>query len=287
MIAVFKKELRAYFTSMIGYIFIAIFIAFVSFFFMINNLMGLSANFSYALSGIKFPFLVLVSVLTMRIIAEENRQKTDQLLYTAPVSIGKIILGKYLAAISLLGIGLLVICVYPLILSSFGDVDMAIAYGSILGFFVLGSAYIALGMFCSSLTESPVIAAVISFGAMLLTFLMTSIASILPTDHFSVLLMFLFLWVIFCVIVWQMVRNGWAATLLGIVGILAFVIVYMIKPELYDNLMVNMVSSLSILDQYNNFNYGIFDISILIYYVSVCFIFVFVTVQKVKKQRWS
>ncbi len=291
MTAIFKKEIKSYFTSMIGYIFIAILIAFVGFFFREINLgsdmQPGSANFSYVLSSISFPFIVLVSVLTMRMIAEENRQKTDQLLYTSPVSIGRIVFGKYLAAITLLAAALLIISFYPLILSRFGEVDMAISYGGILGFFLLGSAYISIGMFCSSLTESPVIAAVISFGAMLLIFLMPSIAMELPADQVSVMLIFILLWVLFCAVVWQMTRNIWMALFICILGILAIVIVYMLKPEFYEGRITQVVQSISILERYQNFNLGIFDVTSLIYYTSICFAFVFITIQKVKKQRWT
>lgn len=287
MIAVFKKELKSYFTSMIGFVFLAMFLVIVGLYFMIYNLMQQYADFSYVLSGIQFLFVLLVPILTMRIIAEENRQKTDQLLYTAPVSISKIIAGKYLALISLFGIGILIICLYPLILSSFGVVDFAIAYGSIFGFFLLGSAYIAIGLFISSLTESQVIAAVISFVVMLFTYLMTSIAQLLPSDNFSVLLMFIALFILVCVLLQQMIHNVWATTFIGIIGVVAMVVVYFIKPELYDNLMVNVLGTLSIATRYENFSLGIFDISALIYYLSISFVFVFLTVQKVRKQRWS
>ena len=171
MLAVYKKELKSYFTSVIGWVFIAFFLILVGLYFMVYNLMNGYTDFSPVFSGVELFFiLLLVPVLTMRIIAEENRQKTDQLLYTSPVSITKIILGKYLALITLFGIAMLVVCLYPLILSGLVKqvatgteaVDFAIAYGSILGFFLLGAAYIAIGMFISSLTESQVIAAVAS-----------------------------------------------------------------------------------------------------------------------------
>ena len=192
MLAVYKKELKSYFTSVIGWVFIAFFLILVGLYFMVYNLMNGYTDFSPVFSGVELFFiLLLVPVLTMRIIAEENRQKTDQLLYTSPVSITKIILGKYLALITLFGIAMLVVCLYPLILSGLVKqvatgteaVDFAIAYGSILGFFLLGAAYIAIGMFISSLTESQVIAAVASGVIMIFTYLMTSLAGLLPSGH--------------------------------------------------------------------------------------------------------
>lgn len=287
MIALFKKELKSYFTSMIGFVFLAMFLVIVGLYFMIYNLINQSANFSYVLQGIQFLFILIVPVITMRIIAEENRQKTDQLLYTAPVSVSKVIAGKYLALVTLFGIGILIISLYPLILSGFGVVDFAIAYGSIFGFFLLGSAYIAMGLFISSLTESQVIAAVISFVVMLFTYLMTSLAQLLPSDNLSVLLMFIALTVVACIIIQMMMHNVWVTTLIGILCIAALVILYFIRPEIYDNLMVNVLGTVSIATRYDNFSLGIFDIGALIYYLSISFLFVFLTIQKVRKQRWS
>ena len=197
MLAVYKKELKAYFTSMIGVVFIGLFLLLVGVYFMLINLMNQYADFSVTLSNIQMWFICLVPVLTMKIVAEENRQKTDQLLYTAPVSVGKIVFGKFLALVSLFGIGMLIVMIYPVILSSFNtdtvSVDFATAYGGILGFFLLGSAYIAIGLFISSLTESQVIAAVISYFVMIFTFWMKSLAELLPSDHTTVFIIFLVL----------------------------------------------------------------------------------------------
>lgn len=296
MLAVYKKELRSYFTSMIGWVFIAFFLILTGLYFMVYNLMNGMTNFSYVFQGIELFFiLLLVPVLTMRIVAEENRQKTDQLLYTSPVSISKIILGKYFALITLFGISMLVVCLYPLILSGLvksaatgtESVDFAIAYGSALGFFLLGSAYIAIGMFISSLTESQVIAAVVSGVFMIFTYLMTSLAELLPTGHTFV---FWFLAVLVIILVLALnlwIHNGWLAALVGIVAEIALAVTFILKTEAFDNLLGNTLSSISIIDRYSNFTLGIFDVSALIYYLSVSFLFVFITIQRIKKKRWN
>lgn len=295
MLAVYKKELRAYFTSMIGWVFIAFMLVLVGLYFMVYNLMNGYTNFSYVFQGIQMFFvLLLVPVLTMRIVAEENRQKTDQLLYTSPVSISKIILGKYFALVTLFGISMLVVCLYPLILSGLvkeaatgtEHVDFAIAYGSAFGFFLLGSAYIAIGLFISSLTESQVIAAVASGVIMIFTYLMSSLASLLPSDHTFV---FWFLAVLAAVVAFGInmwIHNGWVSALLGIIAEIALTVTFVFRTEAFDGLLGNTLDSISIIERYNNFMLGIFDVSALIYYVSVCFLFVFITIQRIKKQRW-
>ncbi len=297
MFAVYKKELRTYFTSMIGPIFIAFFLVLAGLYFMVYNLMNGFTNFAYVYQGIEMFFLLLlVPVLTMRIVAEEKRQKTDQLLYTAPVSITKIILGKYLALITLFAIAMMVVSLYPLILNGLvkevatnaESVDFAIAYGAHLGFFLLGMAYIAIGLFISSLTESQVIAAVVSGLFMIFTYLMTSIASLLPSSYRFNVVFLAVLIVVFSVGLYFWIHN---LILSGIVGVLlegTLVIVFMVcDTSIFDNLLGKVIAGISIIDRYSNFTLGIFDISALIYYLSVTFLFLFLTIQRIKKVRYN
>ena len=296
MLAIYKKELRSYFTSMIGWVFIAFMLVLVGLYFMVYNLLNGYTNFSYVFQGVQMFFVfLLVPVLTMRIVAEENRQKTDQLLYTAPVSISKIIMGKYLALITLFGLAMLVVCLYPLILSGLvkgvatgtESVDFAIAYGSALGFFLLGSAYIAIGLFISSLTESQVIAAVASGVIMIFTYLMSSLASLLPSGHtFS----FWFLAVLAAALAFGLhmwIHNGWMAALIGLIAEIALTVTFILKTEAFDGILRKSLEAVSIIERYDNFTLGIFDVSALIYYLSVCFLFVFITIQRIRKKRWS
>jgi ABC-2 type transport system permease protein len=296
MTAVYKKELRTYFTSMIGWVFIAIFLVLASLYFMVYNLMNGVTNVSYVYQGIEFFFVVLlVPVLTMRIVAEENRQKTDQLLYTAPVSIGKIILGKYLAMLTLFGIAMVIVCTYPLILSGLvkkvatgvESVDFAIAYGSTLGFFLLGAAYIAIGLFISSLTESQVIAAVVSGLVMIFTYLMSSIAQMLPSDHIFTFWFLAVLIVLVCIGLYFWIHNAWMSAIIGIVAEAALVTLYLLFTDKFDSLIGNVLGEISIIERYDNFTLGIFDVSALVYYISVSFLFVFVTIQRIKKKRYN
>lgn len=297
MLAVYKKELRSYFTSVIGWVFIAFMLVLVGLYFMVYNLMNGFTNFSYVFQGIQMFFvLLLVPVLTMRIVAEENRQKTDQLLYTSPVSVGKIILGKYFALITLFGIAMLIVCLYPLILSGLvkdvatgtESVDFAIAYGSAFGFFLLGSAYIAIGLFISSLTESQVIAAVASGVIMIFTYLMSSLASMLPGNHVFVYYFLAALVLVLAFVLYFWIHNAPLSAGIGVIAEAAlFLIYYNMPDETFDNLLGKALESISIIDRYNNFVLGIFDVSALIYYVSVSFLFVFITIQRIRKKRFA
>lgn len=154
MLAVFKHELRNYFQSLTAYIFGAFLLVFVGIGAMLYNLQAAVSNFEYVLSFGSMVFVVIVPILTMRVIAEERKQRTDQLLYSLPVSTTKVILGKYFALLLVYLLPLCVISFYPLIFSQYGDVYLLTSYGSLLAFFVMGAALIALGVFISSLTDN-------------------------------------------------------------------------------------------------------------------------------------
>ena len=145
MLAIYKRELKSYFHSMTGCVFIAFLVMFTGIYFMAYNLNAGYPYFSYTLSGSLIVFLVGIPLLTMRSFSEERKTKTDQLLLTAPVSLWKIVVGKYLAMVTVFGLALLVTCFYPLILSRFGTVSLSMAYTAILGYFLYGAACIAIG----------------------------------------------------------------------------------------------------------------------------------------------
>lgn len=186
MIAIYKRELKAFFQSMIGWLFVAAVMFITGLFFMSVNLMYGYPSVAGAVSNAAFIFIITIPVLTMRILSEERKQKTDQLMLTAPVSIWKIVAGKYFAMSTVLLIPVLVVCIYPLILMPYGTVAFGETYVAILGFLLYGLAAVALGLFISSLTESQVIAAVISFAALFITYMMQGICSLITSSSNAV-----------------------------------------------------------------------------------------------------
>ncbi len=178
MAAIYKRELQSYFRSFIGFLFIAVTLFFLGLYFSVYNMWQGYPYFSYTVAGVLFVFLISVPVLTMRILAEEKHNKTDQLILTAPVSVGGIVLGKFLALLTIFAIPVAVICFYPLIMSRYGTVPMGEAYLSILAYFLFGMTAIAIGLFVSSLTESQVIAAVLGFAVLFLGYMMDSICGL-------------------------------------------------------------------------------------------------------------
>jgi ABC-2 type transport system permease protein len=181
MKAIYKRELRAYFQSVIGWLFCAATLFCVSLYFVSANLLSGYSNIAYALSSGAFLFLFSVPILTMRILAEERKQKTDQLILTAPIPVWKIVVGKYLAMATVFICAVVVVCFYPIIMSFFGTVNMAEAYVAVFGYTLYGLAGIAVGMFISSITESQVVAMVLSFVAMFITYMMSGITSMISS----------------------------------------------------------------------------------------------------------
>jgi ABC-2 type transport system permease protein len=182
MLAIYKREVKNYLHTVIGWLFMSAILFFISLYFVAYNLFSGNPYFANAIGSAAFILLIAVPILTMRVLAEERKQRTDQLILTAPVSVGKIVAGKFMALATMLTLPLLVVCIYPVILGSFGEIEYAQAYVSILGYYVYGLCCIAVGIFISSITENQVIAAVLSFLALFITYMMSGICSLISTS---------------------------------------------------------------------------------------------------------
>ena len=185
MSAILKREARAYFDSLIGYIFLTAFFAASGVLFSISSLQYGSTSMSGMYSGLFYILLVLIPILTMRTLSEEKRQKTDQLLLTAPISLTALVVGKFLAAMIIYAIGVCMTLVYAIVVSFFGAVSWLTVLGNVVGLLLLGGAFIAVGVFVSSLTENQVIAAIGGFAAMLALYLIGTIATIIPINFIA------------------------------------------------------------------------------------------------------
>ena len=164
MRAVLQREVRAFFTSVTGWPFIAAHVCLAGLYFFAVNLLSGYGNVADTVSGIVFLLLLTTPVLTMRILAEDQKQKTDQLILTAPVSVTGIVMGKYLAMVAVFTVPVAVMALFPVILSAYGSVPMGESYAAILVYYLFGLACISIGMFVSSLTEGQIIAAVVTVG---------------------------------------------------------------------------------------------------------------------------
>ncbi len=234
MFAIFKRELKAYFTSPLGYVFLAIFYAFSGLFFYIFSLSVGSTDISSVFLMMFIVLMVFVPLLTMRLLSEDKKQKTDQLTLTAPVSLLSIVMGKFLAAYAIFAIGVAVMPVYGFVMSTFATVSWLPIWGNTVGLLLLGGIFVSIGLFISSLTENQMIAAIGGFFINLMILLMNTLKSALP--------------------------NGF---------------------------LQDVLSSISVYSRYSEITNGIFSLSSLIFFVSVIFIFLFLTVRVLEKRRWA
>ncbi len=287
MLAVYKKEMRQSFTSIFGYLFLTFLLALVGVYVYVYNLKLEYSSIARAISSVTTFFLFLVPMLTMRVLSEEKRQKTDQLLFTSPVSITRIVLGKYLALVTILLIAVAIISTYPLVLSKYGAVNMKVAYSNIVAFFLLGCSYLAIGLFISALTESQIVAAILTFIVILFTLLADALKNLIPSDHNISVLVLAILVLVLATMTYIMMKNWIVSVSCGVILFGALAVTYLTHPTWYDGLLTKMLGWASLVSRFDNFVYGLFDIAAYVFYFSISFLFVFLTIQAIKKRRWS
>ena len=287
MTAVFRHELSSYFKSVSGYVFGAFLLLFAGIYTTDINLNAGLTNFEYVLDYMCIIFLIIVPILTMRVVAEERRQRTDQLLYSLPLTMTEVVLGKYGALLVVFLAPMAVIGVYPLILSAFGNVYLPAAYSAWLGFFLLGAALLAIGMFISSLTESQAVAAGLCFVVMLVNYFITSVAGFISTTAFASFAAFTVVILALAGIVWFMTRSGLASGVLALVLEAVLLFFYAGDTSAFEGLFPEVMENLSLFDQFYQFVNGVFDLRAVVYLLSVSGLFLFLTVQSLEKRRWS
>ena len=287
MTAVFRHEVSSYFKSVSGYVFGAFLLLFAGIYTTDINLNAGLTNFEYVLDYMCIIFLIIVPILTMRVVAEERRQRTDQLLYSLPLTMTEVVLGKYGALLVVFLAPMAVIGVYPLILSAFGNVYLPAAYSAWLGFFLLGAALLAIGMFISSLTESQAVAAGLCFVVMLVNYFITSLAGFISTTAFASFASFTVVILALAGIVWFMTRSGLASGVLALVLEAVLLFFYAGDTSAFEGLFPEVMENLSLFDQFYQFVNGVFDLRAVVYLLSVSGLFLFLTVQSLEKRRWS
>ena len=287
MIAVCKHELRGYFHSLTAYVFGAFLLAVVGVGAMLYNLQAAVSNFEYVLSFSSLVFVVIVPILTMRVLAEERRQKTDQLLYSLPITTTQVVLGKYLALLAVYLIPLVVICVYPLIFAQFGEVYLPTSYGSIFAFFVMGAALMAVGVFLSSLTENQGFAAGITIAVILFNYYSVSMSEYISSTAFGSLIALDVLAILLGFLIRYLTRNEGLAYGVALALVLALAAAFLVDSSLFEGLLPAVMEQLSLFERFNTFVNGVFDVTAIVYYLSVIGFFLLLSVQSMEKRRYN
>ena len=279
MRAIYKRELKSYFCSMTGYVFIAFMTTFMGIYFMVYNMINGYPYFSYTLNSILMILTIAVPILTMRSMSDEHRTRTDQLLLTSPVSVWGIVMGKFLSMVTIFAIPMAIACLCPLIIRSAGTAYLTEDYASILVFFLLGCVYIAIGLFISSLTESQLIAAAGTFGILLLSILWPGLLNFIPVSAAGSLV---------CFILYRLTGHIPLSLGLEAAGAAVLAGIYFVKQSLFERALTGLLGKIVLTDVFDGIvSSHMLDVSGLVYYLSAAGILLFLTVQSIEKRRWS
>ena len=252
-----------------------------------RNLLYASSDFASVLYTMTMILLFLLPAISMRSFAEERKNRTDQLLLTSPVSVAKMVLGKYFAMLTVLALPCLLFCLCPLIIKLNGTATLAVDYATLLMFFLLGSVCIAVGLLVSSLTESQVIAAVVGFVILFLCYVESGIANFFPEGAGSSFFAFFIIIALVCLWIGSMIKNPIITGVIAVIGEGALTAVYFTKSTLLEGKIQDLLGVFNMAGHMDNFVNGILDIGGVVYYLSVIAICTFLAMQSLQKKRWN
>ena len=287
MTAIMTRELRTYFQTPLGYIFMGLFLLVSGFFFTIGNLISGSSYFTSFLQSILFLYLFAVPLLTMRLLSEERRQRTDQLLLTSPISVADIVVGKFLAAFVVFLITLLVTALYAVVVAIFGDLAVWQTIGGYIGFALMGSSFIALGVLISAVSDNQVSAAFFTFFALLLIWFLNLVKSVAPADPVSSTIFAAVLVLGIAGFFYANTRSWITTAVVAVVGAAVIVVLHLIQPDVFTGLIAETLDWFSLLERFESFTLGLIQIEEVVFYLSFTSIFLFVTVRLIEKRRWA
>jgi ABC-2 type transport system permease protein len=287
MIAILKRELKSYFLTPIGYIYMGSFLLVTGIFFTFINILTQSPQYTGFLGEVLFIYLFAIPLLTMRLFSEERRQRTDQLLLTSPVSVAAIVVGKFFAAFVLYLLTLVVTVFYTLVIAVFGDLAVWETVGSYIGFIFLGASYITVGVFISAGTENQFTAALVSFFSLLLIWIIDPLVNIVPSDVISGLIFAALIALLAGLFLYTNLKNIYLGIGAVVIGGLIITALYFWNRDVFNGLFQKTLSWFSLNQRYNDFTLGILKVEALFYYTSFSGLFLFLTVRLIEKRRWN
>ncbi len=286
MIAFWKRECRGYFQSLVGYIFIAGVLCVIGANTYLTCLAGRIPSYETALASSALVFLLMVPILTMRLFSEDRKDNVLLFFYSLPLRLGSLVLGKYLALLTILVIPLVISVVYPLILSAFGTLSVGIIASTYLGFFAMGAALLSIGLFFAALLENQVAASAVTFIVLLASYLMPTLAASIPNSALVSLISLAVLALIFALI-WFLLTRSWKGALIAAAVVcVPACLVYFLYPAALEGLLSTLMGALSVYSRFASFEEGILDLTALIYYVTLTALMLFLTVQVLESRRF-
>lgn len=287
MTAIFLREFKGYFNSMLGWVLTGVMLLFGGLYFTAVNLQGGYTDLSYTLYSFIIVLLIFVPLLCMRSFAEEKRSRTDQLLLTSPVSIPGIVMGKYLSLLAMFAVPLGVYALYPLLMKALGAANFAASYSGLLAYFFLGAALIAVCMYLSTLTENQIVAALSGFGVLLVCYLMPAIQTLFTAGSSLALVVFAIILGAASLIIGLRSRSLVLGGGVFAVGCIALAVLFSVRSAALTTAFSAVLGALALFEPFLNFVNGLFDVTALIYYAGVAGLFLFLTGQALEKRRWN
>ncbi|MFW5717693.1 MAG: ABC transporter permease [Spirochaetota bacterium] len=287
MIAILTRELRTYFQTPIGYIFMGLFLLVSGFFFTAGNLISGSSYFSSFLESILFLYLFAVPLLTMRLLSEERRQRTDQLLLTSPITVTDIVLGKFFAAFVVFLLTLVVTILYAIVVGVFGDLAVWQTVGGYIGFALMGSSFISVGVLISAVSENQVSAAFFTFFALLLIWFLNLVKSVAPTDAVSSTIFAAAIVIGLAAFFYSNTRSLITGGAILVLGAATIAVLHVVQPAVFDGLIAEVLDWFSLLERFGSFTLGLIELEEVVFYLSFTSVFLFVTVRLIEKRRWA
>lgn len=287
MTAIFKREFKSLMRNVTGEICIAVLLLFMGVCVTLYNLLGGLSSFQYSIQLTGIAFLVFIPVMTMRSLSEDRNNRTDKLLFSLPIKTSDIVLGKFFAIAAVLTIPILIMLLYPIILSAYGHMYYGASYSAILALFLLGITLISICMFVSSLTESPLISALVCVGVLGFLLLLPLLISLIPTSALASFIGLVLLEAVCAVLVWRLTKNPNIGVIFAAIMVIPTSAVYFFKAELFERLLPRLLSGLSMYNRFYSLNSGNFDLKTVVFFVSVTAYFLFLCVQSVDRRRWN
>lgn len=287
MTAIFLREFKGYFNSMLGWVLTGVMLLFGGLYFTAVNLQGGYTDLSYTLYSFIIVLLIFVPLLCMRSFAEEKRSRTDQLLLTSPVSIPGIVMGKYLSLLAMFAVPLGVYALYPLLMKALGAANFTASYSGLLAYFFLGAALIAVCMYLSTLTENQIVAALSGFGVLLVCYLMPAIQTLFTAGSSLALVVFAIILGAASLIIGLRSRSLVLGGGVFAVGCIALAVLFSVRSAALTTAFSAVLGALALFEPFLNFVNGLFDVTALVYYAGVAGLLLFLTGQALEKRRWN
>lgn len=289
MRVIYRRELNAYFKGFIGYIVVFLMLVFSGIFFAVINLVGGSPEFFNVFFNNFYMLITIaaVSILSMRVISEERHQHTDQLLYSLPTTMTRVVLGKYLAMVTVMALPIAVMAVYPLILHSYGPTNLPATYGCLFAFLMLCASLLSIGIFISSLTENQIVAIVLCFLVLVADYVVQYLVSALPSTASASLIALAVTILAIAFILWLLTRNAAVSVGFAVLCEAGLAVFYTLSKDSFTGLFGKVMQAICVFYPLNDYMSGVFSLQSIVYFLAVAAVFLFLTVQSMEKRRWN